>query len=173
MSTTKIINVGHLFLLYSISLMRFIDLVMMVLTALLSFALSVTISIGLNTTCSLNVIGKKENQYYYMALVCNIHCSVTRCGEGSYLEEGDKSKLEYYDEIHTAKVCRRRPQLVILLVFIGIIFICSQVPGPYCDHYLVLHHSDQLLLHKEAQKSQLASQYACLENSGQDLPTAV
>ena len=36
---------------YSISLMRFIDLVMIILTTLLSFALSVTITVGLNTTC--------------------------------------------------------------------------------------------------------------------------
>ena len=38
----------------SITLMRFIDLVMMVLTALFSFAISVTLRAGLDKTCSHN-----------------------------------------------------------------------------------------------------------------------
>ena len=52
--TTNNIVYSVFFLLYSISLMRFIDLVMIVLTTLLSFALSVTITAGLNTTCKYN-----------------------------------------------------------------------------------------------------------------------
>ena len=42
----------------SISVLRFIDLVMMALSALLSFALSVTITAGLNQSCGLGSTGR-------------------------------------------------------------------------------------------------------------------
>ena len=79
-------NYYLLFFNCSISLLRVLDLVVIVLTCLLSLSLSITIHSGLDTLCR-------------SAFYSNSNCRRYKAHEGS-----DVHLLEYFDEINSAKV---------------------------------------------------------------------